>query len=81
MYHIFNPKARKFSLRKDVTFLNKSYGWKKVEKPTVVSVNCEGLDDDKEVGIVLVYNENNYDDYYVVGDSESNDEIEKNLLE
>ena len=59
-HHVFNQKAKKVNLIKDVTFLGQSFDeWVKDEKPTEVSMSHERLDDE-DVKMVLGCNENNY---------------------
>ena len=41
-YQAFNPKTKKITLTRDVTFLQKSHGkYSKVEKPVLVTMSCE----------------------------------------
>ena len=47
-------------LTKDVTFLQKTYGqYAKVEKPVLVPMSYEGLDDEEEIETVPAVNNNN----------------------
>ena len=78
---MFNPKMRKISLTKDVTFLHKSYGeWSKVEKPVMVPKSYEGPDNHDEVKMVSGNNQNNHLYYYVVNNSKSDKEVKENIL-
>ena len=67
-------------MTQDVTFLQKSYGkYTKIEKPVLVTMSYEGLDDEEELktGPVL----NSYNNVNVVTDSDvddSDDDIKNN---
>ena len=65
-----------------MTFLNESFGeWKNIEKPTVIPVSYEGLDDKEKVKIVLAHDKDHHVYYYVVSNLKSDDEIEENIFE
>ena len=74
-YQVFNPKTKKIILTKDVTFLQKSFReYSMFEKPLLITMSYEGLNDDGELKMVPVINNNNYDNnnnYNVVSDFES----------
>ena len=76
-YQIFSSKAKKIILTREVTFLQKSYkDYSKDEKPVLVMISYEGLDDEEELEMVLLVNQNN--NYYnAVSDSDS-DSDDKN---
>ena len=57
---VFNPKTKKIILTQDVTFLQKFYiEYTKVEKPVLVTMSYEGLNDEEELKMVSIVNENN----------------------
>ena len=81
-YWDFNFKTKKIILIRDMTFLQKSYSeYSKVEKPVLVTISYEGLDDEEELKQVPIVNQNN-NNYNVVGDSDSdnNDKKQKAFL-
>ena len=64
-----------------MTFLQKSYvDYNKVEKPVLVTISYEGSNDEEELEMVLVINGNN-NNYNIVGDSKSNNEVQKNSFD
>ena len=80
-YWVFNPKTKKITSTRDVTFLQKSYGeYSKGEKPVLVTISYEGLENDKELKMgPIISNKNNYN----VSDSDSDTDIindNKNLF-
>ena len=85
-YWIFNPKTKKIILTRDVTFLQKSYGeYTKVEKPTVLTMIYEGLDDKEELETVPIESNNNNINVVSDSDSDSSDQdfesIEENFFD
>ena len=83
---IFNPKTKKNILTRDMTFLQKSYGeYTKVEKPAVLTMSYEGLDEDEELETVPVENNNNNVNVVSDSNSDSRDEdfesIKENLFD
>ena len=74
-YLVFNPKTKKIILTRDVTFLQKSYGeYTKVEKSILLTISYEGLDSEEELEPIPIVNNNN--NINLVGDSNSDDDIE-----
>ena len=57
-YWGFNPETKKIILTSDITFLQMAYDeYCKVEKPVLVIMSYEKLDDEKELKIVpMIYN-------------------------
>ena len=54
--------------------------YNKVEKPVLVTISYEGSNDEEELEMVLVINGNN-NNYNIVGDSKSNNEVQKNSFD
>ena len=51
-------------LTQDMNFLQKSYGeYSKVEKPVLVTMSYEGLDDEEELETVPIVSKNNNNNY------------------
>ena len=68
-YQVFNPKTKKITLTREVTFLQKSYrDYNKAENSVLVTTSYEGSDEEEELKLVpLVHQNSNY--YNVVSDS------------
>ena len=51
---MYNPKAKRIVLTKDMMFLQKSYwDYNKIQKPILVNTSYEGSDDEEKVKVVL----------------------------
>ena len=70
-YQVFNPKAKKIILTRDLSFLQKSYrDYNKVKNPVLVTMSYEGMDDEEELKMVPVINHDD-NDYNVLSYSKS----------
>ena len=72
-YWALNPKTKKIILTWDMTFLQKSYSeYTKDEKPVLVTISYEGLDNEEEFEMVSIVTNNN--NVNVVSDSKSHND-------
>ena len=78
-YKMFNPKAKKIILTRDMTFLQKFYcEYTQVEKPVVVTSSYEGSDEEEKLKRVSLVSNNDSLDIVSDSNSDSSDEDFKN---